>query len=234
MQPGIEYSTIIAVRESDPYLGEAISSVLNQTLTPTQVLVVVGTTDLGCQSITTAESFGSPVKAIPLAQEGLVPALNLGLSHVRTEYVSFLDSDDVWLESKQETQLRMLSADPRLDAVNGLVTNFRDNPRGEREFLTTAEASVLGAVTFRSDAFSRFGGFDPDSTHFTHLYRWTLRAKGMGLKSRSTGEVGVYRRIHSQNGWVVHKEQGLAELHSELRRALRDRAKSSGHGDHLR
>lgn len=211
------------MRESDPFLKDAISSVLNQSVKPNRVLVVVGTENPDCQSLSVARSFGAPVDPWQLRDVGIVPQLNFGLSLVDTEYVGFLDSDDMWHESKQERQLAQLSEDPSLDGVNGLVANFRDDSAGERRFLNSAESSVLGVVTFRTTTFSRFGRFDPESTHFTHLYRWTLRAKRMGLKIGTTGEVGLYRRVHARNGWVLQKEQGLAELHAELRHALRNR-----------
>jgi glycosyltransferase involved in cell wall biosynthesis len=215
-------TTVIVVRASDPYLDQAIGSVLNQTLQPERVVVVInGTLDSSCQSMSVVQSFGSRVQGVLLEELGLVPALNCGISGVTTPYISFLDSDDLWLEDKQEKQLAVLTAHPEIDAVNGVVTNFREGSDGTKVFLNSAQASALGAVTFRSDVFQRFGAFDFSSTHFTHYFRWYSQAKHNGLVvHRSDGAV-LLRRIHADNGWVRNRERGLSELHGELRSLMR-------------
>ncbi len=222
------YTTIVTVRDADPFLGEAISSVLDQTLPPTKVLVVVnGTNDSSCPSMRVTASFGEPVQGVTISDAGLVPGLNYGLRQVETPFVSFLDSDDLWVRTKQENQISMLLEDPAVDGVNCHVTNFRDDPTGKRHFSPPVEGSVLGAVTFRSSAFTRFGNIDPSSTHFTHLYRWFAQARRNGLKIARGGEDGLLRRLHSDNGWVVAKKHGLAELHTELRRVMQERRSTS-------
>jgi glycosyltransferase involved in cell wall biosynthesis len=223
-----DYTTIIAVRHSDPYLEEAILSVLRQTLPPARILVVInGTLDSSCSSMALVKSFGGPVEGFLLEESGLVPALNAGLSMLATPYVAFLDSDDIWVETKQENQITLLNSETNIDAVSGVVANFRDKLDGERQFLKSAQASLLGAVTFRSDSFAVFGGFDPASTHYSYLYRWYSQAYGRGLKIFRLDGISLLRRIHSNNGWVREREHGFSELHSELRRIAHGKRESA-------
>jgi glycosyltransferase involved in cell wall biosynthesis len=212
------YTAVIVVRASDPYLDQAIGSVLNQTLQPEKVLVVVnGTLDSSCQSMSVIRSFDSRVEGVLLAELGLVPALNCGISRVTTPYTSFVDSDDLWLEEKQERQIAILKQRSEIDAVNGVVTNFRELSDGTKVFLSSAQSSSLGAVTFRSDVFQRFGIFDSSSTHFTHYFRWYSQAKQSGLIVHRPDEAVLLRRIHSDNGWVRNRERGISELQAEFR-----------------
>jgi glycosyltransferase involved in cell wall biosynthesis len=216
--PEIAYTAVIAVRASDPYLDQAIGSVLGQTLQPEKVLVVVnGTLDPSCPSMSVVRSFGSRVEGVLLAELGVVPALNCGITRVTTPYTSFVDSDDLWLEEKQEKQLAILEQRSEIDAVNGVVTNFREGTDGTNVLLGSAQSSVLGAVTFRTGTFGRFGTFDRSSTHFTHTFRWYSQAKQNGLVVHPTDQAVLLRRIHPENGWVRNRERGLSELQAELR-----------------
>jgi glycosyltransferase involved in cell wall biosynthesis len=214
----VTYTAVIAVRARDPYLDQAIASVLNQTLQPERIVVVInGTRDLSCDSMGVVNSFDSRVEGVLLEELGLVPALNEGISRVTTPYVSFVDSDDLWLEQKQEKQLAILNEHPEIDAVNGVATNFRDSLDGSKIFLNSAQSSLSGAMTFRSSVFQRFGTFDPSSTHFTHYFRWYSQAKQNGLVVHRTDESVMLRRIHSENGWVRNRERGYSELQVEFR-----------------
>lgn len=223
----IDYTTIIVVRERDPFLGQAIKSVLNQTLEPDRVLVIVnGTRNPNCESIRVAESFGPPVTGILVEQQGMVPALNKGLSLLDTPYVAFLDSDDLWVGTKQERQISILNKNPEFDAINGIIANFRDDVQGNRVFLNRAQASLRGAMTFRTSVFQRFGEFDSTSTHFTHLYRWYSNAIQQGLTVFRLDDVVLLRRIHSDNGWVRRRDEGISDLQSELRMLMRQKRSS--------
>jgi glycosyltransferase involved in cell wall biosynthesis len=212
------YTAVIVVRSSDPYLDQAIETVLNQTLQPERIVVVInGTQDFSCNSMGVVNSFDSRVEGVLLTELGIVPALNCGVSRVTTPYVGFVDSDDLWMERKQEKQLAILTEHPQIDAVNGVATNFRDSSDGTKILLNSAQSSLLGSVTFRSNVFQRFGSFDSSSTHFTHYFRWYSQAKQNGLVVHRTDEAVLLRRIHSDNGWVRNRERGLSELQAEFR-----------------
>ena len=212
------YTVVVVVRDRDPYLFHALSSILNQSLPADRVLVVVnGASDPCCESMSVAKSFGPPVESLLLKELGLVPALNAGIAHVSTPYVAFLDSDDLWMKDKQEKQIDILEENPDFDAVNGVVTNFKDGLEGEKVFLNSAQSSIRQAVTYRSSVFHRFGAFDPSSNECTYIYRWHAQALMRGLKILDHNEVTVLRRIHSENGWVRQRNQHLQGLHGELR-----------------
>jgi glycosyltransferase involved in cell wall biosynthesis len=77
-------------------IASAIDSVLRQTETDLELIVV----DDGCTDATTEIVTGCPdrrVRIVSQENQGLPAARNRGIAESRGTYVSFLDSDDLWL-----------------------------------------------------------------------------------------------------------------------------------------
>lgn len=100
-----EISVIIPTWNRAETLGKAISSALNQTLSPYEVLVcgVDGSPD---QKV--VNSINDPrVRWIEGGKDGLasIPR-NIGIKASKGEWLAFLDSDDEWLPEKLEKQFK--------------------------------------------------------------------------------------------------------------------------------
>src|SRR5262245_2930157 len=110
-------SAVITAFNGEPYLADAIESVLNQTM-PVHELVVVddGSTD---QTAAVVRRYTSPrVRLVQQKNQGLPRARNRGLAETTGELVCFLDCDDFWLPEKTELQARHLLEHDQV----GLVT----------------------------------------------------------------------------------------------------------------
>lgn len=222
-RPG-HYSTIIPVRQEDPYLCQAIDSVLNQSVEPGPVYVVVnGPKSADCESSRNVARYGGRVTLLTTPELGMVPALNCGIAVANTEFVAFLDSDDLWVSDKQEKQLELLMERPELDVATALATNFTEGSKGERKVLLTREACMFTNSTFRASTFDRFGAIDRSATHFNWLYRWWSNAHARGIQTASIGQVGTLRRIHQDNSWIAENKSGNASLLAELRLIVQQR-----------
>ena len=94
-------SVVMAVRDGERYLAEALASVHAQTVAPLEVLLVDGGSRDATRAI--AERHGARV----LEQEGdtLADAYNTGIRAARGDVVAFLSHDDLWLPRKLELQL---------------------------------------------------------------------------------------------------------------------------------
>ncbi|HWE06168.1 MAG TPA: glycosyltransferase, partial [Rhizomicrobium sp.] len=91
----VETSVIIAVRNGERFLGEAIRSVLAQ-VSATDELIVVddGSTDRSAQI---AASTADPrVQLIQQDRRGVSAARNRGVSAANGCFLAFLDHDDLW------------------------------------------------------------------------------------------------------------------------------------------
>lgn len=88
-------SIIIPIYNAEPYLKTCLDSVLNQTVTDLQlVLVDDGSTD---GSVAIAKAYARQDKRVTLyeqAHAGQSAARNLGLSHAQGDYIAFVDADD--------------------------------------------------------------------------------------------------------------------------------------------
>src|SRR5688572_19125959 len=89
------------------YLGEAISSVIQQSYPSWELLVVDDCSSDGSRAL--AESFAardSRIRVIGLPnRRGAGHARNLAIKQARGRFIAFLDGDDVWLPSKLKRQL---------------------------------------------------------------------------------------------------------------------------------
>lgn len=223
------YSVIIPCRPSERFLKEAIESTLSQSLEPTEVIVAInGSRGLECDSSLIATEFGGSVRSVATETSGQIAGINCGIADTKTEFVAFLDADDLWVPTKQEKQLAMLIEFPELEAVRCLATNFQVDQHGVRHEVFTAEAAMFPAVTFRKSSFERFGRLDPTASHFAWHYRWWSNAYEQGVKVGSIGEVGLLRRIHENNSWRESPVEGRAALFAELRSNLKKRRSQSG------
>jgi len=97
-------------------LARAIRSVLNQTLPPSEVIVVDdGSTD-GSRGV--AESFGSAVIFKQQQNRGPAAARNLGVRSATGEFLGFLDADDWWQPGFAASCSEFLRAHPICIAVS--------------------------------------------------------------------------------------------------------------------
>lgn len=101
-------SIITAVYNSDKFIEETIISVLGQTYSNWKWYII--------DDCSTDETFNmiskfkdNRIEYIKLDNNvGAARARNVGLKHVKTKYVAFIDADDTWNKNKLETQLRFM------------------------------------------------------------------------------------------------------------------------------
>ncbi|TAF74499.1 MAG: glycosyltransferase family 2 protein [Bacteroidetes bacterium] len=100
-------SIIIPLYNADKYLSETIKSVINQTYTHWELLIINdGSTD---QSLEVARKFVSAkIKVFDQENKGAGAARNFGLKEAKGEYIQFLDADDLLSSNKIEVQVRLL------------------------------------------------------------------------------------------------------------------------------
>lgn len=210
------YTAIIPARPDEPYLLEALQSVLHQTSPPESVIVVINGTDDAEPAVSGSLLDRSPLVRVETIRLPSQPAaLSRALDLVSTPVVACLDADDLWTPDKQETHLREMDEAPEADVVVGLTAEFTDNEAPMRT--RQARARLFGACTFRLSAFDRFGPPDSTASHFSWSYRWWFHAQREGIRIRWRDEAALMRRVHGGNGWVTRHEEGRRTLLREIR-----------------
>lgn len=95
-------AAIVPLYNGAPFIEEALRSVLAQTLTPAQIIVIDdGSTDEGPE-IVGGLARRHDIALIRKQNGGQASARNLGVSHARTPLIAFLDQDDIWYPNHLE------------------------------------------------------------------------------------------------------------------------------------
>ena len=113
-------SAVITAYNSEAYIAEAINSVLKQSRAVDEIVVVDdGSTDHTRQIV--AEFADQGIKFIQQQNKGAGGARNRGIRETSSEFIAFLDADDVWLEDKTRLQLEYLNRHPKAGLVSGFA-----------------------------------------------------------------------------------------------------------------
>ncbi len=112
-------SVVMPVYNGEKYLAEAIESILAQTFSDFELIIVDdGSTDGSGEII---RSYEKRDKRIWLIQQesnlGVSVARNTGIAAAAGEYIAFTDCDDISLPRRLEKQTAYLNANPRIGAV---------------------------------------------------------------------------------------------------------------------
>ena len=98
-----DISVIIPTLNRCEFLKRALHSVLKQTLKPKEIIVVDnGSTDKTFEMI--SSSFPN-VKYLKQTKKGVSASRNKGILNSKSNWLAFLDSDDVWSHNKLEKQM---------------------------------------------------------------------------------------------------------------------------------
>ena len=91
-------SVIIPVYNAEPFVEQCLRSVLNQTYTDLEVIVVDdGSTDGSMHLAETIAKSDERIKVLAIAHAGQSAARNIGMQAATGEYICFVDADD-WLD----------------------------------------------------------------------------------------------------------------------------------------
>ena len=219
-------SVIIPVYNAASYLGAAVKSVLDQTYSPLEIIVVNdGSTD---GSAEVAKGFDGRVKYACQDRGGIGAARNLGISMAEGEFYAFLDADDLWTDTKLELQVSVFRENPSLDLVFGLVAEFVEEPGAGKSGGRNPRhrpGILAGTAMVRRDAFHRVGLFSTE-VRVGEFLDWYARAGEAGLSMEVLPELVLHRRIHGENQGIRSRKH-LADYARVLKASL-DRRRAGG------
>lgn len=112
----MKFSVVIPLYNKAAYVGCSVQSVLNQSLTDFEVVVVDdGSTDGGAEIVKAMED--SRIRLVRQKNHGVSEARNLGISLAQGEWVALLDADDWHHPDHLANLVKAQTAWPNADAV---------------------------------------------------------------------------------------------------------------------
>ena len=176
-------SVLMPAYNSAAHIDEAVRSVIGQTFDDWELVVV----DDGSRDATReiVSSFHDPriiVHALPTNQ-GLVAALNYGLSRCRAPLVARFDADDRCHPCRLEKQVERMGADAGLGVLGtsareidaaGTAIGERRSPTGRSliDRLVWSNALIHPSVMFRKDVIEAVGGYRAVAGRYEDFDLW--------------------------------------------------------------
>lgn len=167
-------SMCVYVKDSPEWFTAAVESILNQTVKPSEVVLVVdGPVNAQLDALISYYEKNPLFRIVRLPQNvGHGKARQAGLSHCRYELVALMDADDISANNRFEKQLKMFENDSSLAIVGSNITEFvgePDNIVGAR-VVETDDAAIRAdmkarcpmnqvTVMFRKSIVERVGGY---------------------------------------------------------------------------
>lgn len=154
-------SVIMPAYNAGKYIVESINSVLNQTYSEWELLIINDNSkDNTVKIIHSYLQQDSRIKIIDLKRNmGVAVARNRGIALARGRYIAFLDSDDIWLPEKLNRQIHFMK-DRRIPMSFTQYRQFIHDPREKGKLIDVLEkvnyncllkGNIIGCLTVMID-----------------------------------------------------------------------------------
>ena len=182
-------SVLMTIYNADPYLKEAIDSILTQKFSDWELIAVDdGSTDQSTEILSTYDDPRVRVFTLP-ENTGRTPALRYAFEQVRGEYIAVLDADDVALPGRLARQVEFLDNHDEVVIVGSWVqiidetsriTSTLELPTNSEEIhdcLGWATPMAHSSVMYRSAVASKVGGYPEEFAYAQDLALMQALAK---------------------------------------------------------
>ncbi|MCF8532019.1 MAG: glycosyltransferase [Reyranella sp.] len=239
-----DVTAIVTTYNRANYLGDALDSVLGQTVPPTQVIVVNdGSTD---RTADVLRGYGERIEVIDQENVGKPHALNGAMPRVRGAYTWIFDDDDIALAQNLERHLAVLEAHPQAGFVYSGCRIIESSPDGritrkgrmpmpevadDEIFPRMLEQNFMQqqAMLVRTRCYEEVGPFDANLDH-SEDYEMNLRlarrfpGKGLNVESflfrhhqGTRGQPGArFFATDRYRRWIDSNRALLLRLHPHL------------------
>jgi glycosyltransferase involved in cell wall biosynthesis len=205
-------SIVIPTYNAEAFLEETIRSVLVQTITNWELLIIDdGSTDKTAEIARQYSDKDKRIQLIQQANQGVSVARNVGVQLAEATYIAFLDADDRWLPTKLAVHLEHFQSNPDLGVsygkvafitlngeATGTIASSRLTDLRPEDFLCENPTITTSNVVVHRAVFQQISGFDPMMHHAQDL-DWLFRViSSQNWKVEGINQVLIEYRITGQ------------------------------------
>ncbi|HVF84336.1 MAG TPA: glycosyltransferase [Abditibacteriaceae bacterium] len=197
-------SVVIPAYNAGHFLEIAVRSVIAQTFNDWELVVV---DDGSKEDIFALAELDARVRVIRQENCGQSIARNNGIAQTQSEFVAFLDADDVWLPRKLETQIRLMEERPEValchtqfEIINGEDERINHGFGGRMDsYLWLLDGCGIGisTVLVRRSVLGSIGVFNPLAAPTDDYELWLRIARYNVIAG--IDEILMRYRMHGKN-----------------------------------
>lgn len=223
-------SVVLPAYNAEKYLKESIDSILAQTYTDFELLVINNASTDGTRAL--VESYTDPrVKLINNPSNlGLIGSLNVGLKAARGKYIARMDHDDRSLPERFQKEIDFLEKHPEV-AIVGTWSNIMDsNGKFIRLHRNATRSNVIKyelmygnslthpSLMMRRKEILELGGYDPKwvNTEDYELYSRAIRK----YRLANIPEPLIFYRVHGAS--LTQEAESQAVMHENTKQMIFD------------
>jgi glycosyltransferase involved in cell wall biosynthesis len=179
-----QITVLMPAYNAGKYIGDAIRSVLNQTFTDFELLIINdGSTD---DTVEIIRSFNDPrIVLLYQTNKGVASSLNKGLKYARAPYIARFDADDICHAERLELQYDFMLSNPEYSIVGSAADYvdmdghflFTNNPpaatNNEIQLLKyTVCPFIHSSVFYKRDVIISNGGYNEHAYTYEDHFLW--------------------------------------------------------------
>jgi len=223
MNPKI--SVVMSVYNGEKHLRESIESILNQTFTDFEFIIVNdGSTDNSLEIITSYDD--ERIKIINNEENiGLTKSLNKAIKQARGVYIARQDADDISLSNRLELQFKFLEKHPEVALLGTGIYVIDENgdeiekrimhPNPKRSLLK-GNRFIHGSVMFRKSVIDELGAYNETLRYSQDYELWLRLSKEYDVRNLT---VPLYKlRMHKSS--ILSRKVEEQQMYAVLARKL--------------
>lgn len=221
-------SVVLPVYNTEQYLKQAIESILKQTFTNFE-LIIVSHHDTNKESLDIINSFNdSRIKHIKTPRGTNLPgSLNIGIDEASGEYVVRMDSDDISLRHRLKRQVDYMDKNPTIGISGSKCKTFGSfesvskpftDPEDIKANMLFATSLVHPSVIIRKNLLDKFRlRYNPSLSHTEDYDMWVRCVKHFPISNLN--EILIHYRVHKKSNFQIFKDESL-QISKEIKKTL--------------
>lgn len=218
------FTVVMPAYNAGAYLPQTIDSVLSQTLTDFELIIIDdGSKDNTFEIACNYQQKDSRITVLSQSNQGVSVARNRGINNSNSEYIAFIDADDKWTPDNLKSHLEHLQNNPNLGISYGKVEFLEPDgnhtgkiARGRltklqpQHFLYENPTMTVSNIVVRRQVFQEIGCFDCSMSYSEDLEllfrvacsHWKIEGINRVLLGYRTTQGGLSSQLYKmEEGW---------------------------------